>query len=651
VHTSPVAFFILFYDHFHQVATNLVENFTNHLWRTILAESTHIPNYDLKEAISDNRLIGIWRLMHGFHLPYLGANTSLAIAALFKTSTYMLLRYLIDDVLNSPGWARMLPMIAFGFIIIAAIEGTFTYFAGRLAAYTAEGVVKRLREFLFDHIQRLSFAYHSRTQTGELIQRATSDVDAVRRFFSEQAIGVGRILLLFLINFIAILNLNIVLGLVSVIVIPFVTVISILFFRRISRAYEDYQEQEATLSTTLQENLTGVRVVKAFARQGFEREKFENDNWEKYLRGRRLLIMHSYFWSITDIICGFQMLGGFLVGALMAINGTITVGAYLAYAGLVVWLIWPMRNLGRLIIQTSTGVVSFGRVMDIIREEREQLETGDYKPEGDVRGDIIFENVCFEYEEDESLVLQDVSFHCKPGQSVALLGGTGSGKTTLVNLLPRFYEITCGEIYLDNIPLNRYPRKLLRSQIGIVEQEPFLFSRSIRENITYGVGRNVPQEEVEAAARAAAIHDVIDKFPDGYHTLVGEKGVTLSGGQKQRLAIARTLLKDPRILILDDSTSSVDTETEGEIRLALQRLMKDRTTFIIAHRIQSVMDADMILVLDKGRIIQKGTHDQLLDQDGIYCQIFEIQTRIEVELEEEISKATQTDEEMVLKYV
>lgn len=616
-----------------------------------MAETVHIPQYNLKEAISDNRFVGIWRLMHGFHLPYLGANASLAIAALFKTSTYLLLRYFIDNVLNRSEWISLLPLIALGFLLVATMEGTFTYISGRLAAYTAEGVVKRLREFLFDHIQRLSFAYHSKTQTGELIQRATSDVDAVRRFFSEQAIGVGRILLLFFINFIAILSINTVLGLVSVIVIPFVTVISLFFFKRISLAYEKYQEQEADLSTTLQENLSGVRVVKAFARQEFEREKFENDNWEKYIRGRRLLIMHSFFWSITDIICGFQLIGGFLMGALMAINGTITLGDYLAYAGLVVWLIWPMRNLGRLIIQTSTGVVSFGRVMDIIREEREQLDAGDYWPRDDVRGEIIYENVCFEYEEDESLVLREISFQCKPGQSVALLGATGSGKTTLVNLLPRFYEITCGEIYLDGIRLNRYPRKVLRSQIGIVEQEPFLFSRSIRENITYGVGREVSQEEVEAAARAAAIHDVVVKFPDGYNTLIGEKGVTLSGGQKQRLAIARTLLKNPRILILDDSTSSVDTETEAEIHLALQYLMNGRTTFIIAHRIQSVIFADLILVLDKGRIIQKGTHNELLSQDGIYRQIFEIQTRIEVELEEEISQAAETEQEKVINHV
>jgi ATP-binding cassette subfamily B protein len=253
-----------------------------------------------------------------------------------------------------------------------------------------------------------------------------------------------------------------------------------------------------------------------------------------------------------------------------------------------------------------------------------------------VKGEIVFEDVSFQYEADLS-VLKDISFRCEAGQAVALLGSTGSGKTSLVNLLPRFYDYTGGSLRLDGVELTDYPREYLRRQIGIVEQEPFLFSRSIRENILYGVDREVPQEELEQAAKAAAVHEVILTFPDGYDTLVGEKGVTLSGGQKQRVAIARTLLKNPRILILDDSTSSVDTETEAEIRGALNRLMKDRTTFLIAHRIQSVMNADLILVLDKGRVLQMGRHDDLIAQEGMYRRIFEIQTRISAELDQEIA--------------
>ena len=595
--------------------------------------------FDLKNALHKNKLKGLWYLMHGFRLPYLGANISLAISALMKTSTFLLLSYFVDNVLGKLEKNDLLPLVALGFIGLASAEGAFTYFSGRLAAFTAEGVTLRLRNYLFDHIQRLTFAYHSKAKTGDLIQRATSDVDAVRRFFAEQAIGVGRILLLFIINFLAILNLNVLLGLISIIVVPFIFITSIFFFKRVTKAYEAYQEQEAILSTRLQENLTGVRVVKAFARQKYEIEKFENENWEKYLRGRRLLIMHSLFWPISDIICASQMLFGYTVGALMTINGTISVGTYLAYSGLVIWLIWPMRNLGRLIVQTSTGMVSFGRVMEIVKEDREPLDEGDYQPDSPIRGELTFENVCFDYEDGEEMVLEEISFHAVKGQSIALLGSTGSGKTSLVNLLPRFYDYTAGVIYLDGIELPRYSRKYLRSQIGIVEQEPFLFSRSIRENITYGVGRDVELEEVEIAAKAAAIHDVIISFPDQYNTLVGEKGVTLSGGQKQRVAIARTLLKNPSILILDDSTSSVDTDTEAEIRSALEALMENRTTFIIAHRIQSVMNADLILVLDRGRIVQKGNHAELVNQDGIYRKIYDIQTRIETELEQEINLA------------
>jgi ATP-binding cassette subfamily B protein len=604
--------------------------------------------YDFRQAQRKNRVAGLWRMMSGYRLPYAGATLALAISASAKTATFLLLRYFVDSILSpelagqgvAGGLTRALLLVALGFVGLAAFEGGFAFLSGRLAAFTAEGVTRRLRNFLFDHIQRLTFSYHGTTSTGDLIERCTSDVDALRRFFNEQAIGVGRIILLFVINFLALLSLNTKLAWFSIIVIPVILVVSVWFFKKVTKRYEEYQEQEAVLSTTLQENLTGVRVVKAFARQDYEKGKFEGDNWEKFQRGRRLLQMHSLFWPLSDIACGLQMLGGFVFAATLAINGQITVGTYLAYAGLVVWLIWPMRNLGRLIVQTSTGLVSYSRLMEIVKQEREPLTDGKIRPAGSVRGELVFENVSFAYEDSPDMpVLEEISFRCEPGQAIALLGSTGSGKTSLVNLLPRFYDYTDGSLKLDGVELKNYPREYLRGQIGIVEQEPFLFSRSIRENITYGVGRQVPQDEIEAAAKAAAVHEVILSFPDGYNTLVGEKGVTLSGGQKQRVAVARTLLKNPRILILDDSTSSVDTETEAEIREALNRLMQNRTTFIIAHRIQSVMNADLILVLDKGRIVQQGTHDELLSQDGMYRQIFEIQTRIDEELDQEIAIA------------
>jgi ATP-binding cassette subfamily B protein len=601
--------------------------------------------FDFRHTLQANRLKGLWQMMSDYRLSYIAAAVALAISALSKTYTYILLRFFADDVLTQKQYlggslTSTLAWIGAGFIGLAAIEGGFSFLSGRLAAYTAEGITRRLRDFLFDHIQRLSFSYHATTPTGDLIERVTSDVDALRRFFAEQAIGVGRIVLLFVINFVAIFNLNAELALVSIVTIPIILGASIWFFKKVTKAYEEYQAQEAILSTTLQENLTGVRVVKAFARQDYEKKKFEKDNWGKYLKGKILLFMHSMFWPLSDIVLGFQMLFGFVYGAFMAIDGDITLGEYIAYAGLVVWLIWPIRNLGRIIVQTSTGMVSYARLMEVVKQQREPLFDGKYQSQGAAKGDLRFEDVSFMYSDGKSDVLKNVSFHAKSGQAIALLGSTGSGKTSLVNLLPRFHEYTGGQILLDGVELKDYSRSYLRQQIGIVEQEPFLFSRSIRENIRYGVGRDVPQDEVERAAKAAAVHDVILTFPDGYNTLVGEKGVTLSGGQKQRVAIARTLLKNPRILILDDSTSSVDTETEAEIREALNGLMKDRTTFIIAHRIQSVMVADLILVLDKGEVVQMGTHDELLkDADGMYRKIYDIQTKIDAELEQEIMKS------------
>lgn len=594
------------------------------------------PEYDLRESLSANRFIGLWKLMKGYQWHYLGATTALGISAASRTGIYLMLGFYVDEVLKKGRFDRTFLLAVLGFLLLIISQATFSFISGWLAAKTAEGTTRRLRDYLFDHIQRLTYAYHAESKTGDLLERATSDIDTIRRFFADQAIGVGRIVLIFVINLVAIFRLNTKLAWVSIIIIPIVLVISILFFKKLSKAYEAYQEQEAVISTNLQENLSGVRVVKAFARQGYEIYKFDQSNWEKFLRGKKLNMMHSLFWPISDIICAAQLIFGQYTAAIMAIEGQISLGEYLTYAGLIGWIIWPIRNLGRLIIDTSRGLVSFKRVSEVLKEEQEPLLDGSVSLDHQVHGNIKFENVSFQYEENTP-VLEDVSFECKAGDVVALLGSTGSGKTSLVNLLPRFYDVSQGRIVLDGIVLREYPRHFLRSLIGIVEQEPFLFSCSIKENITYGLSTPVSDEQVEQAAKFAAIHDVILSFPNGYETLVGERGVTLSGGQKQRVAIARALLLNPKILILDDSTSSVDMETEALIRQALKHLMQTRTTFLIAHRIQSIMNADLILVFDKGRIVQSGTHETLLNTPGMYQQIFDIQTRIDDALEKEIA--------------
>ena len=569
-----------------------------------------------------------------------------------------------------------MPLYGLAFVLLAAVEGLLSYVRGVWTSRTAEGVTLRLRNYLFDHVQRLPFAYHDHAKTGELIQRATSDVDTLRRFYADQAIGIGRIVALVAVNMVMLVRMNARLGLLSVAIMPAVVVVSILFFGKVSKAYERYKEQEAVVSTRLQENLTGVRVVRAFARQDHEMAKFERENREHFRRGKRLLIMHSAYWPISDTLCTAQMLLVMAVGALMAIDGRITIGTYIAMTGMVVWIVWPLRNLGRLIVDVSTGLVSYRRVADIIAQDREDISSGSVHVGQPVRGEIAFEQVSFAYQpapeigkagagkeagqskQEDGLagdvtedaakaalskepvtVLHDISFHCQPGQVVALLGSTGSGKTSIINLLLRFYDHDRGSIRLDGRELRDYAAADLRGQIGIVEQEPFLFSRTIRDNIAYGAGRPVTDAEIEDAARAAAIHDIVMTFPKGYETLVGEKGVTLSGGQRQRVAIARALLRDPRILILDDATSSVDTETEAQIRGALQNLMRGRTSFVVAHRVQSVMDADLILVLDKGRIVQQGTHEELIAQEGMYRRIYDLQARIEQELEREVGYA------------
>lgn len=624
-------------------------------------------DYDLKQTVTENRMVGLWRLMTGYRWLYVVATGSLGVAAIAKMLTLLLLSYFVDSVLMQPNpfLLRYLPgapvnslalqgyatesvplnlisvptllIIAAGFVVLAVIQGGFTFLSGRLAAQTAEGIALRMRNYLFDHIQRMSFTYHDKNQTGDLLQRSTSDVDAIRRFFLEQGVEVGRITLLYLVNFVGIAFIHWQLALFSSIAIPVLLLISVWFFRKISDKYEKLQEQESVVSTRLQENLTGVRVVRAFARQQYEINRFDTENWEYFQRGRTELIWHSFYWPITDLVTGFQLIAGYFAAASLVLDGTLTVGDYLAYVGMLTYIIFPMRNLGRVIVNMSSGLVSYDRVKEVIEQNREPLGEGEAAPNEQLKGEIVFDNVSFEYDKDMP-VLKNVSFRAEPGQVIALMGSTGSGKTSVVNLLTRFYDYQQGKITLDGIDLRDYPRDFLRRNIGIVEQEPFLFSRSIRENITYSVGREVSDAEVERAAKAAAIHHVILSFPEGYGTMVGERGVTLSGGQKQRVTVARTLLKNPKILILDDATSSVDSETEAGIRTALKELMPGRTTFIIAHRIQTVMNADLILVFDKGEIVQAGTHAELMqDENGFYRRIHDMQSRIDEELEKELA--------------
>ncbi len=571
-------------------------------------------------------LRGLWDMMQGYRLLYILALVSIAVGALSRTATLLLLRYFVDDLLGGKGSMKGIPFFAFLFVILAAVEGGALFLKGKLAALSSEGIIRRLRNFLFDHLQKLSFSYHDHTDTGNLIERVTSDVEVLRKFFSERAIAVGRIAALFLFNVTALLYLNVKLGLLSLLFIPFILFQSYWFFKKISKAYEEYQSQEAKVSSVLKENISSIRIIKAFARQQFEKDKFEKVNEGKFRKGKKLMLLHSFFWPVSDILCTVQLLFIYYIGAMMAISGQISVGTYIAASGMVIWIIWPIRNLGEVIIHASEAFVSFGRIVTILKEQREEDFLSNEKSSGfRIEGNVQFSHVNFSYVSGEP-ALHDISFSCSAGEKIALLGGSGSGKTTLINLLPRFYDCTSGEILIDGRNIRTFSRSELRKQIGIVEQEPFLFSRSIRENILFGTFGACDDARVEAAAKAAAIHDVILGFPEQYDTVIGEKGVTLSGGQKQRIVIARTLLKDPRILILDDAMSSVDTATEHNIRQALAELMKGRTSFIIAHRIQTVMGTDRIIVLEDGRIAETGTHEDLITNSGFYQRIFDLQS-------------------------
>ncbi len=622
-------------------------------------EHSHVllrtPDYDLKNTLHPNRAVSLWRLITGYHSIYVVATLCLGLSALARAGSLYLLRYFVDTVLLTGNRIlELAPWYALGFVALAAVQGGGSFWSGKLASQTAEGICCRIRNYLYDHLQHLSFTFHDRMQTGDLLQRTTSDVEAIRKLYAVNLTGIGRIIMMLVVYVTGMFILQWQLTLISLAIIPVVVVLSLLFFPRIQARYDEVQKQEARLSTRWQENLSGIRVVRAFVRQAFEQDITEKENRQFLQMGRRLVLMHATYWPLSDILTIAQTVVSTYLGARMVMAGDMTVGSFLAFTGMLGQLMFPVRNLGRLITQFSVGWVSYQRIAEIVQADRETLEDQTCNAPSTLTGDVHFHQVDFAYAprdeiDDEPqttikhspVVLNQVSFHAAPGQVVALLGPTGSGKTTLVSLLPRFYDYTAGRIRLDGLELRQYPKSFIRRHIGIVQQDPFLFSTTIRENLLLGVSEQITDEQLHAATRAAFIHEAICSFPNGYDTVVGEKGVTLSGGQKQRITIARTLLKNPRILILDDALSAVDVATETKIRTALKTLMEARTTFIIGHRIQSIMHADQILVLDKGRIVQQGTHAELIASPGLYQDVYQIQTRIEDELQTDLTQSVQ----------
>jgi ATP-binding cassette, subfamily B, bacterial len=569
---------------------------------------------------------------------FIGALITLGLSIAAESSGVLIIRHIVDNVITASPTMKTMFFWALIFMGTAIVRGSLSFLKSLGTSHTSEKITRTIRDRMYDHLQRLSFSYHDQNKTGELIQRSTSDVDTVRRFFADHIPGLCKTLFLFLINFTLLLTLEWRLALFSIIAIPIIIMLSWFFFGKIFTSYDKFQSHEGDMTARIQENLNGIRVVRAFARQEWEKENFRQINLKQLELGIKLVFWDSLYWPFGHAACGFQFAATLFVGGIMTMRGTITPGTFIAFSTMVNALIWPMQELGRQLKEISKSYVSFTRIAEILDEEQEDLTTAQVAEDTIIKGKLEFRDVSFNYIKDVP-VLDNINFSCEPGMKIALLGATGSGKSSLVNLLPRFYDYKSGEILLDGRPLKDYSRHFLRRNIGIVEQEPFLFSQTIRENISYSLDREVTQEELEQVARAAAIHDSIISFPQGYDTVVGEKGVSLSGGQKQRLTIARTLLKNPRLLILDDSTSAVDADTEDRIKTSLESLMETRTTFIIAHRIQTLRKADRIFVLKEGQIVQSGSHEELIKQKGFYQDVFDLQTQMEKELHQELAAA------------
>lgn len=512
---------------------------------------------------------------------------------------------------------------AAGAVVLFAVLRGFAIFGQRLfLARGSEGFVKGIRDELFSHIQRLPFAWHTAHQTGEMIQRCTSDVEVVRTFVCTQLVEVIRTVILVAVYLYAMFSMNVKLSLVSLAFIPVVALSSGLFYGRIAARFKVADEAEGELTTMVQENLTGVRVVRAFGRESFELGKFneKNDRFsELWIKLGRVL---AVYWASGTLLTCLQVMVILILGVVEAVRGELTLGGFLAFVSYNSTLAWPVRSLGRVLADMSKAGVSMDRVAYILRAEEERELPG--AAEAPMDGDIVFSHVSFGYEGQE--VLRDVSFTVPAGSTFAILGGTGSGKSTLVHLLDRLYDLGegQGEITIGGRDIRLIERGYLRRNIGLVLQEPFLFSRTIRENIA-APRPGAAEAEIRRAATIACVDEAVTEFPDGYDTLVGERGVTLSGGQKQRVAIARMLISGAPVMVFDDSLSAVDSETDAKIRAALRESLGRATVILISHRITTLMQAERILVLENGQVSDIGTHEELISRPGIYREIYDIQ--------------------------
>lgn len=574
----------------------------------------------------------ITRFLKGsFHFLVLALVTGMLNTA-FNALTPQIIRHTVDS-LTGQGAERgehFLLFSAVAVMISASCAGVFTYCSNICIARGSEGFLKTIRDQLYRHIQRLPYTWHVSNKTGDIIQRCTNDVEIIRNFICNQLMEVIRIIFLIGLYLGIMFSMNVKLSLIVTGFIPVIVGYSTFFYSKISKRFLEADEAEGDLTAKVQENLTGVRVVRAFGRETYEIEKFD----EKNNRFAQLWIkvgqLMSVYWGAGDFLTGMQIMTILFAGTVFTVHGEITLGELIAFTAYNGSLVWPIRSLGRVLSNMSKAGVSMDRVIYIL-DEQEEI-SGEQEKEVPMNQDISFDHVHFSYEKDAP-ILEDISFTIPAGSTFGILGSTGSGKSTLIHLLDRLYELPegNGSIRIGGVDIRQINRKYLRKNIGMVLQEPFLYSRTIGENIAV-TKETSTLWEIREASRIACVDEAIEQFAAGYETMVGERGVTLSGGQKQRVAIARMLMQKAPIMVFDDSLSAVDAETDIRIRNALKERMGESTVILISHRITTLMQADCIIVLDKGKIAEMGTHEELCRQGGIYSKIYEIQMNFQDEL-------------------
>jgi ATP-binding cassette subfamily B protein len=538
--------------------------------------------------------------------------------AVFNLAVPKLIGVAVDEGVARQDVSQLI-VLSVMIVVASALRGLCAFAQNYLGETAAQGGSYELRRALYAHVQQLSFSFHDQAQTGDLLTRSMSDVEQLKNFTGRGMLMLFNLLLLVIGVAVALVSMNWKLALMSLVILPILYWRASWFSRSMRPMFRAIQDQVAVVSTLVQDNAAGARVVKAFGQEQREIERFDRENENLYQRYYTSTRLQSFNTPLLNFIANGATIVMLWVGGLLVIGNQLTIGELVAFYAYLLQIVGPVRQGGFLMSMASRAAASSERIVEVLDTPIDVASPPDAIELESIRGEVEFDHVSCEYHPGRA-VLEDVSFHVEPGQTIALVGATGSGKTTVANLIPRFYDVSAGRVLIDGVDVRDVNLNSLRRQIGIVMQETTLFSGTIRENIAFGKA-DATDDDINWAARMARAEEFIRRLPQGYDTRVGERGVSLSGGQKQRVAIARALLMDPKILILDEFTSAVDAATERLIRAALVDLMRGRTTFVIAHRLSTVRAADTILVLQHGRLVDSGTHEELLESSSVYRDI------------------------------